>query len=72
MTYDDLEVDSPYNTYQNAGLPPGPINSPDIEALKAAANPEQTDYLYYLVTGDDGKHSFFEDYDSFLAAKESQ
>lgn len=72
VTYDDLEVDSPYNTYQNAGLPPGPINSPGIEALKAAANPEQTDYLYYLVTGDDGKHSFFEDYDSFLAAKESQ
>ena len=72
VTYDDLEVDSPYNTYQNAGLPPGPINSPGIEAIKAAANPADTDYLYYLVTGDDGKHSFFENYDEFLAAKESQ
>ncbi|MGI6220325.1 MAG: endolytic transglycosylase MltG [Coriobacteriales bacterium] len=71
VSYDDLEVDSPYNTYQNEGLPPGPINSPGIEAIKAAANPEQTDYLYYLMTGDD-THSFFVDYDEFLAAKEAQ
>lgn len=72
VTYDDLEVDSPYNTYKNQGLPPGPINSPGIDSLKAAAAPADTDYLYYLVTGADGKHSFFNTYEEFLAAKEAQ
>lgn len=71
VTYEDLEVDSPYNTYKNYGLPPGPISSPGIDAIKAAANPADTNYLYYLVTGADGTHSFFEDYESFLAAKEA-
>lgn len=41
-------VDSPYNTYLSTGLPPGPISNPGIESLKAAANPEETNYVYYL------------------------
>ncbi|WLR49952.1 endolytic transglycosylase MltG [Bacillus tianshenii] len=47
ITYDDLEVDSPYNTYQNAGLPPGPIASPGETSIQAALNPSETKYLYF-------------------------
>ncbi|MGI6216434.1 MAG: endolytic transglycosylase MltG [Coriobacteriales bacterium] len=72
LTYDDLKVDSPYNTYENTGLPPGPICSPGIETIKAAANPSDTSYLYYLVTDDNGTHSFFDNYDDFLSAKNSR
>jgi UPF0755 protein len=49
---------NPYNTYQHGGLPPGPICSPGLEALKAAATPEQHDFLYFVATGTDGGHSF--------------
>lgn len=48
ITYDDLKIDSPYNTYTNKGLPPGPISNPGLVALDAALNPTQNDYLYYL------------------------
>lgn len=50
---DDLESNSPYNTYKNRGLPPGPIGNPGIEAIKDAVTPIKTAYLYYL-TGADG------------------
>lgn len=53
-TGDDPELDSPYNTYLNRGLPPGPIANPGLEALDAALHPTETDYFYYL-TGRDGK-----------------
>ncbi len=69
VTYSDLEVDSPYNTYLISGLPPGPICSPGIDAMVAAANPEETSYLYYVAVGDDGTHSFFSNYEDFLAAQ---
>jgi UPF0755 protein len=52
----DLKVDSPYNTYLNAGLPPGPIASPSFKSIEAALFPEQTDYLYY-VTKKDGSNT---------------
>lgn len=44
----DKALDSPYNTYENPGLPPGAISNPGLAALKAAANPAKTEYLYYL------------------------
>ncbi len=48
LTFADLEINSPYNTYTNPGLPPGPIANPGIAAIEAAVNPAETDYLYYL------------------------
>ncbi len=58
VTVDDYAgVDSPYNTYLYKGLPPGPIASPGGVALRAALNPEDTRYYYYVL-GDDGKHHF--------------
>jgi len=45
---EDLEADSPYNTYLNRGLPPGPICNPGLAAIRAAINPEDTDYYYFL------------------------
>jgi len=47
LTADDLHIDSPYNSYTNPGLPPTPISNPDLEALEAALNPADTNYLYY-------------------------
>jgi UPF0755 protein len=51
----DLQTDSPYNTYSNVGLPPGPIANPGISALKAVAEPAQTEY-YYFRARCDGSH----------------
>jgi len=53
----DIEIDSPYNTYRNYGLPPGPINNPGRRAMVAAVNPADTDFLYFVARGD-GSHSF--------------
>ncbi|HYG64463.1 MAG TPA: endolytic transglycosylase MltG [Thermoanaerobaculia bacterium] len=56
---DDLRVDSPYNTYRYAGLPPGPICSPGLASLEAAAAPADVPYLYF-VSRNDGTHVFAE------------
>ena len=53
----DLKIKSPYNTYLNHGLPPGPINNPGIESIKAALYPEEIDFLYFVAKGD-GYHTF--------------
>lgn len=50
VTYEDLRVDSPYNTYKYPGLPPGPIGNPGVEAIKAALNPAKNPYYYFLTT----------------------
>jgi UPF0755 protein len=48
VLFEDLKVDSPYNTYLHNGLPPGPISNPGSAAIKACLNPEKTDFLYYF------------------------
>ena len=60
LTLDDLELDSPYNSYRNLGLPPGPICSPGQASFDAAANPASTDYFFFLAdcTKNDGSHIF--------------
>lgn len=55
-SYDDLEVESLYNTYKYKGLPPGPIGNPGLEALRAAITPVKTDYLFYLTDAAGGIH----------------
>jgi UPF0755 protein len=70
LSAEDLEIDSPYNTYRNSGLPAGPIGNPGAAALEAAARPEDTSYLYYVLTGEDGSHTFTETYEEFLVAKQ--
>ncbi|PHV70637.1 hypothetical protein CS063_08880 [Sporanaerobium hydrogeniformans] len=61
LSYSDLEVDSDYNTYQHKGLPPGPICCPGEAAISAAVMPEEHNYYYFVVTGDEiGSHSFAE------------
>lgn len=56
----DLDRESGYNTYKNAGLPPGPIASPGLRSLESALNPAQTDYLFFVVDAEknDGSHRF--------------
>jgi cell division protein YceG involved in septum cleavage len=49
LTESELAVDSPYNTRTHVGLPPGPIDSPGLAAIEAAAHPAKVDYLYYVV-----------------------
>lgn len=57
LLYSDLTVDSPYNTYVHPGLPPGPICNPGLDSVRAALQPLQSDYLYY-VARPDGSHTF--------------
>jgi UPF0755 protein len=57
-----LQVDSPYNTYLRAGLPPGPICNPSLASLTAVLEPAQTDYLYFYSRGD-GTHAFAKTYE---------
>lgn len=57
LTKADLQTPTPYNTYMNAGLPPGPICSPGAASLRAAVKPAKTDALYFVARGD-GKHQF--------------
>jgi UPF0755 protein len=53
----DIQRQSPYNTYLNKGLPPGPIGNPGGDAVRAAIEPAKTDYLYF-VARQDGTHQF--------------
>ncbi len=64
---EDLKIQSPYNTYLNYGLPPGPINNPGIKAIEAALNPEKHNYLFFVATGKGG-HTFSSTYNEHLIA----
>jgi UPF0755 protein len=69
LTESELAIDSPYNSRTNVGLPPGPINSPGLEAIEAAAHPAKTDYLFYVTTpGACGKLTFAKTEAEFEAA----
>ena len=65
VTYKDLEIDSPYNSYKNKGLPPTPISSPGIESIKATLYPEKTDYLYFVAKMDGG-NNYSKNYEDHL------
>jgi len=69
LSLKDLEVDSPYNTYKYAGLPPGPIANPGEAALRAALYPADVDYLFF-VAKNDGTHVFSRTLREHLAAKQ--
>lgn len=59
LSYDDIAIESPFNTYINAGLPPSPIASPGEKSIIAALYPEETDYMFFVASGDnDGSHIF--------------
>jgi UPF0755 protein len=62
----DLSIDSPYNTYENKGLPPGPIGSPGLSAIEAALDPTTSNYLFYL-TGHNGQMYYSATYAGQLA-----
>lgn len=62
--FNDLKIASPYNTYANLGLPPGPIAMPDITALEAVLNPEKNDYIYFCASVERfGYHEFAATYE---------
>lgn len=69
ITTSDLETESPYNTRVVRGLPPTPIANPGVAALKAALEPADVDYLYYVLRDTDGHHFFTASYEEFLEAK---
>lgn len=71
LSAEDLEIDSPYNTYKYPGLPKGPICCPGLESIQAALEPNKTDY-YYFMLGDDGEDHFFEHKSDFEAFKAAQ
>jgi len=69
LTYADLFTKTPYNTYLHEGLPPGPISNPGLKSLQAAVAPADTQFIYYVLTGKDGSHTFTTNLADFLVAK---
>jgi UPF0755 protein len=69
LTASDLHIQSPYNTRLHPGLPPTPIASPGLASLRAALQPANVDYLYYVLCGADGHHAFSRTYDQFVRDK---
>ncbi len=67
LTYEDLTVSSPYNTYVYHGLPPGPICNPGKDSIYAVLYPDEVDYLYFVAKGD-GTHKFSDTYEEHLKA----
>jgi UPF0755 protein len=69
VTAKDLAVRSPYNTYTNVGLPPTPIAAPGEAAIKAALQPADGDWIYYVLATKEGEHAFTRSYTEFLKLK---
>lgn len=69
LTTDDYKFSSPYNTYQIDGIPPAPIASPGLASIKAALNPANVDYLYYVLIKPNGEHGFARTYEEFIRLK---
>jgi UPF0755 protein len=70
LTTADLESDSPYNTRRNRGLPPTPIASPGRESLEAALAPAEGDWRYYVLSDEEGHHTFAVTDEEFNEAKQ--
>ena len=73
LTAEDLKVESPYNTYTNTGLTPGAIANPGLASLKAALNPENTNYYFYVLNPAEGRHKFstsLDEHNAFIASLE--
>lgn len=68
LSYEDLEIDSPYNTYRHTGLTPGPIASPGLDSIRAALFPAKVNYLYFVARSD-GTHVFSTSYRDHLRAQ---
>ena len=73
LTNADTQIESPFNTYLNEGLPPGPICSPGIKAIRAALFPAEHDYIFFVLSADldTRRHEFTSDYNEFLAFKDA-
>lgn len=69
LTFADYEIDHPYNTYQIPALPPGPIASPGLPALRAALDPAKTDFLYYVLYEGKAEHCFARTFQEFQACR---
>ena len=70
LYYGDLDTDSPYNTYRNTGLPPGPICSPGRASIRAALYPERDSQDFFFVANGDGSHTFSESYRGHIEAQQ--
>ena len=73
LTTEDLKIESPYNTYTNTGLTPGAIANPGLASLKAALNPENTNYYFYVLNPAEGVHKFsttLDEHNAFIASLE--
>ena len=71
LTKEDLQVDSPYNTYTHTGLTPTPISNPGLSSLKAALSPASHNYYYYVLNPETGMHTFsstYEEHSGYVAA----
>jgi len=65
----ETKIDSPYNTYQNKGLPPGPVSNPGLASIAAAINPAQTDFMYFLTDIKTGDTAFAKTFEQHIANK---
>ena len=70
-TQEDIEIDSPYNTYKYPGLPEGPINNPSLASIDAAIAPTKTDYMYFLNDVATGETVFSRTFDEHVSNKKT-